>query len=1422
MATENVIWTLLPNGVDRDADQLRSTIFVTPRLRTGGGCEPLDAFPLFRHWPDTVANLEFVAEVDGVGTFDLTPDPGPLGVPDPPTWELLFGGHVHVDEPVVQEFGDRRLYSYPADAVAQQVLSLYATVGSQNPTEFPSVQDPVLGALADDLGRIGDYRSGDHDMIERMFHGRNHVPWAVLNSEPNAVRQRSFVLANRFYDRYDRGERLRGRDDYHPAAVPTPPPDRPGLDFHSYVAALGDYPALLRRLALAIDVRMPADAALAGEHRYRLIVRGDAVDWMNAPTATPWMNYQYYDHRFFLPRQRPGGRTDIQDGQLLLQSDFYAVHQIDIDGSALKATNTASTIARRRDLVSEQGATMASTTSSLPALRGGGLTIVRRDAAAHVANQFSQTSVNADAERNGISMQLWADDVIRGYRYDAERDGNRDFRSLVERVGSYRYHRDSGEVVPLDVSPDEGFVKGSSTTAVPGDQDLYLHEAVASWSGWSMVAPRPGAGLTPQDEKNAGRSPREQNELDGRAPLDKGLPLETSFRAAPGSLPALRYGSSYRLRARTVDLAGNSVSREVIGDEHASAPTVFHRWEPVPAPAVLPRRKYGEGESQLRMVIRSTDGVNVADYLALPRVQELADHNVTGLPYLDRDDRWIVAPKTSQQMAELHGMFDEAIGSGDSAKIQQAFEIASRESGALPEVVEAEALSLPYLPDVSSRGIRFNRFFLDPEIYRRINWPSDTGAWWDRQPIRLTISDGPAPAPVTPAGNYAGPVWDEAGRVLSVHVPQAEMYTVRISSAVDAADLELQGMYELILANTVLPEDWNDRRHEALESRNWMLTPWIELTVVHAVEKPLADPVIAVEDAGMLRKRGETFCALDGVIANHAKSTGRLDIEAQWTEQVDDVKQDAPEDGVNGLGVRNLSSHVGDFLLEAFEDSCRVGRDDATNPTGQGNTHQLRHEFGDTRHRVATYHAVATTRFREYFPPKVIDGTEDGHSLIQRSGPETQLVVPSSRRPDPPEVAYVIPTFRWTDEPMPVRTSGGLGAQILLGQRRIRHGGGLRVYLRRPWYSSGDGELLGVVLQNQPWLTWPLDQRLGLEVELADQRSADDFVTKAAERGAVKLAGAAGAPLSERLLRGVGVSAAQLRGEVEGGQAKLLSGVAATLSPVIDILADVTQFGDPETLVTRVGADPVFGSATPSDGPYIHQFPLRTAVRSNLELEETNKAKVTVVGHTPKFDADRKLWYCDIELDAGASYQPFVRLGLCRYQPHSIDGQHLSRVVIGEFAQLLPERTATVRPLLGGRTSVSLRGPAGFGELGAGRTPAGSIALTRHVSATVQRLADGDDPDLAWATVGEPISMPPTVGAAGLGDVSWSGTLGAFTREDGWTYRVLLQEFEIHPTDDGDTEDPFEAAWQLRTGSVEFPNLRPVRQRLVYADTFAL
>ena len=60
--------------------------------------------------------------------------------------------------------------------------------------------------------------------------------------------------------------------------------------------------------------------------------------------------------------------------------------------------------------------------------------------------------------------------------------------------------------------------------------------------------------------------------------------------------------------------------------------------------------------------------------------------------------------------------------------------------------------------------------------------------------------------------------------------------------------------------------------------------------------------------------------------------------------------------------------------------------------------------------------------------------------------------VPNSKRPTAPSVRYVVPIYR--------RTTSRTGV--------ITHkAGALRVYLDRPWWSSGDGERLGVVCWHQ-------------------------------------------------------------------------------------------------------------------------------------------------------------------------------------------------------------------------------------------------------------------------------------------------------------------------------------------------------------------
>jgi len=576
-----------------------------------------------------------------------------------------------------------------------------------------------------------------------------------------------------------------------------------------------------------------------------------------------------------------------------------------------------------------------------------------------------------------------------------------------------------------------------------------------------------------------------------------------------------------------------------------------------------------------------------------------------------------------------------------------------------------------------------------------------------------------------------------------------------------------------------------------------------------------------VPGSGVNRNVGETFAVLSGVVANHAKSTGRLDIEAQWHEPLDDVAQPTPTT-IDG------HAHVGDFQLLASEDACRIDRNDALAVAGQPPTHKVRHEFHDNKHRYVTYQATATTRFREYFPTDITDQRD----LITHTGPAVELDVPSSRRPDPPDVLYVVPTWTWHERTAPGLHLPARRRQLPPTVLRTRSGGGLRVYLKRPWWSSGVDELLGVVLEPQAWFTWPLDVARGVAASGVVKALADELAQEAFQSGLAKPGGPRGASPTERLLaglqRGTVRAARPVRPDAAPAVVALSTHDAMAPAAASLLSAKLTAVaaklfmpsGDPQRFVTHWGRDPIWGSAPPDAGPYIHQFPLRVAVGSHISLLEAPGHEVTVVGHQPEFDEVRQLWYCDLQLDAGSSYYPFVKLALARYQPHSIAEQHLSKVVFPEFMQLIAERTLAMTKLGRSAVAVSLRGPGAYTANAADLTadPTNRLDLSRFAVAQVERRPAGATTDLAWTAVGDEARLDLS-DPGGLANVRYAGTVPLPQRAKGEELRLAIREYEVFETDWSERDDllirPLDGA--------DFAVLtRPVKYRLVYADHLSL
>jgi hypothetical protein len=288
--------------------------------------------------------------------------------------------------------------------------------------------------------------------------------------------------------------------------------------------------------------------------------------------------------------------------------------------------------------------------------------------------------------------------------------------------------------------------------------------------------------------------------------------------------------------------------------------------------------------------------------------------------------------------------------------------------------------------------------------------------------------------------------------------------------------------------------------------------------------------------------------------------------------------------------------------------------------TTRSSSLQAKHDYHDTKFHRTKYTLVAKTRFAEYFiehvsvhlvgtTPAVVAadglvedsvvvtdpvsgqrfvlGTDyvvdlDAGTIARKAGtaipnnsdvnvqflarpitrdsdehpapPTPKLIVKNSRRPDPPKVEYAVPLFEWQGH----RSPSGIASK--------RVGNGLRIFLSRPWWSSGDEEKLGVVFSDRP--TNPLKQ-----------------------------------------------------------------------------------------WITQWGFDPVYAGVHPGFKITNDLFPLATAFGTGLQMAEIASPGVSVAGHEVDFDTEKKMWFADVKMELPPYYWPFVRMGLVRYQPHSIAGR---------------------------------------------------------------------------------------------------------------------------------------------------------------------
>lgn len=1393
MASQTLIWSTLPRGYQDG--RLQFSLHLAPRLDVAEGeTVPIDDFPDFVDWPAVVRSMTFGITPASSGLTRTSDDP------DSDLWKAIVKGETRVERFVFDDFSSRPTFTNGAAVFARFLRERYRAihdVSFQRGDRHPPIGDVLTGLdLVEKVtGPRGEWLLRETIAeIEQEAAAAGHVPVEPITDERTS--RRAFAQFARFHQRL-------------PDDRPLEPFDRPEFDFHNFCALMTDYPYLMRKLGLVTDFELPVpELPLPIIQKWGITPDWDPQGDTHSVVAACEC---VFDGTRFVANHRGSTPTLIESGYLRFEvdpSNPYAPipTTFDVDGSVFgiksaSATASANKMAYVRSLAVATHEDLADVlptgeapSMSIPALRSQGLGLAVSEYVRDLIKIFGEAKeYNGRLAENATDLLLFSDTIMQGFRFDVLDTEGGPWRPLQARVGKYAL-----PTRPEEEHTDEGTTSPAATAPIDNpDAENRIPESMLRWDGWSLAAPRPGKRISTGAEGQGSR--QQQFEADSTELSDFGLGV--TFTPAPGSLPRLRFGHSYRIRARTVDLAGNSLPPTDDDVSHATDAIPYGRFEPVPAPAVLLTAERTPGETPERLVIRSEDNTLPQDSDVLPAI------------------RHVLPQRTSVHMAECHGLLDDNEGRPDPGVYAV---LAARDAGDLATLPGAhtddgpgpdpagapyfpdERLDPPYLSDPLARGALM-RFEDGSNL--AVEFTQRDGNWYDVESFRIQLVAGEEGPPVltTPASG---------SRVVQVPLPRGRRMSVLLSCYLRPEDVEQMGLWEWLDGS---PET----RQRIVEGRDWFFTPYRVVDLVHAVRQPLMAPVLD----GVVAERGsgDTVCRFTLQMTHSHTSTGRVEVMAQWTGPVDDGPgTDAPV--ADGLHVGPTVAFPLDLNVPPLESDGGPLED----VLPYEYVRRPRHEFGDTRHRTVTYLPVAATKYAEYFtetaevslvddsptvvdvdsggfaPDTVVVKSEDGernytegtdYVLDEAAGsvarlPEGSIAsgervtvrylagnrpttnppdptsfdpipptavtisVPSSKRPEAPVVVSAIPTFAWERwrsgtqvqaVPDVIATPpliGGVAPEPLLELRQVTNNGipgplpprladdfysfrwanTIRLYLQRPWWTSGEGELLAV----------------------------------------------------------------------------LYGGGSGSLFPDSVMLPYITRWGqDP---VHQSGLGP--WSASPFHYP--NAVPEHSAIGvlpvEMAGLGVTGPSQLPLVAsHVPEYDGSRDLWRCDVDIWTngflGNTYAPFVQLCVARYQPDSIAGAELSPLVHLDPIQLQPHRWLGVNTAADG-FELKLAGPGGMRDVSEGGGNENVVVVT------VERrdpAASSPDSALGWVAESETvIGGEPVISSAfynqALAYWMWQGFVQVPDRTG---RRLVIEEFEEYGGD-------------------------PIVRRLVYAETVEL
>lgn len=1331
---QEIIFTTLPHQrVEIEGEQfLKLSVYTTIKLSTPKDTT-LSEFEDILRFPHKILDADFQFKLNN-GTIldtDLISDNI-----DTALFENIFHGEIKVDDFKEEEsLTVKNIHSFPLKHVNDFVLKSYKEVAISSPTRKVTAEKFVdennFGAISRmklDVRNIEEVESTQRKTTlkaDKLFF-RND------NNDQDFKRDLRRDKFKRFSAQMDPKNDFVQLRQFHKvdkkiATRLTPiVMEKPRFEFHDITAVINSYPQILRKMGFVLDFVIPYNSStIPNSGLINLVVNALEFNEEGTTVSTPATAYKITSAGFYIGDK---ANTIFNQGFVKINTNGFAVVQIDADGTALKTHNMAETKVQeianfyevKAELFRSKNLKLRQLEDAeppeeegLPYMRSAGIAITKNGMAEHlfksmetniqlkqafVATPVQTVQLNQQKlKRNVNNIQnlqiqpaqnlalkikipqkvLYTSDVIQGYRMDiAYEDNPTKWFSLHKRQDEYSWFDESNNSFPVqDISPDEGFIQLGIAEDPNDPEDVFVSETLARWEGWSLSVRKPGYAINESDDYELEPGETEKKDFVYKNKLqevqkyqfdpDLEFKINAQSKIVPGTLPKLRFGKNYRVRVRAVDLAGNSVPLEHLSESPSDTIQEnirYMRYEPLASPIVLVGNELKDGEFLEQLVVRSNFDQSVTDYED--------DHMVNGQKFDDYSQRYLLPPKNSQLMAETHGKFEEAF-QNNPAVAQEIYTIITNHEGLYQQdeknkekIYQPSDVEIIYLPDPMAAGVSLfvaegfdntHTQEFEPKMFsffsnKELNTNTTNGVdiplnWYNAGIIRIRLEEG-----------EQNVKWNSSSRVFTVFLPKGIRTKIKFSTFWRQKDLdELSAIWKMVVSEN--PGNYNELKKLAFSGQHWMISPSREFELVHAVQQPVDAPVI--KELLPDRDYNTTFALINTQFDIHGESTEKVEFQAKWTEPLDDgisvkIKEKQgrnsipditinyhddvvtkgtipkPEEiekpPIENLQVRPIMRFKPQtrqkFEAEPQPKARKVNNLFATQNvqfkqleklkvSPQKNLVQrvkydiestkfgfvkhmnfrilpLEHHFGDTKHRWVDYKLIAASRYREYFD-KILKSNPELNTYRESEWKE-QVNILSSARPKAPEVDYVIPTFEWRK----TQTNDAV--------RHQRLGGGLRIYLKRPWYSSGDNEMLAVVLPDS-------------------KGNINSFVS---------------------------------------------SGPSYT------------------TDYTHWGIDPIlYGEKPQGVSPQPGDFRMNPVVDSKLQYPDKPGALAKIVAYPVHFDQERQMWFCDLAINPKEMYFPFIKLFLARYQPHSVREQNsdvcLSPVVVAKMIQLVPERQTTLQ-----------------------------------------------------------------------------------------------------------------------------------------------